>query len=68
VCYDTVLQSDKNTHYQYFAKYDGIFITRIADTEQDESRFWGILLNFQYVLPLPVSNYDVLRLIARKVH
>jgi len=33
---------------KYFAKYDGIFITRIADTEQDESRFWGILLNFQY--------------------
>jgi hypothetical protein len=41
--------SSPSVLYQYSAKWDDIFITRIADTTQDNERFWGILLNYQYV-------------------
>jgi len=45
-----------HTFFQYSAQWDDIFITRIADSEQDSSRFWGTLLNYQYVFIYPYTT------------
>lgn len=32
----------------FFAEFDDFFITRIADSTQTSTQFWGILLNFEF--------------------
>jgi hypothetical protein len=40
---------------KYSKEFDDIFITRIADVEQGDNEFWGILLNYQSVFILANS-------------
>jgi hypothetical protein len=60
--FDTLILSD--LVLQYWAEYDDMFITQIADTAQDDHRFWGILLNYE----LRPRSLALIRCVTTQLH